>query len=651
MPATARAISDEQPRLAGSGQGGCPTCCCRCATGCWRRAPQDRPQNVAELRDALAGKLPVPQRTRRGSTNSWQNTVVQIDEGELGASVFGPSELPVPLAQAERRARARPIWAAAAAMVIVAAGGTWWASARSTAQAARRPACRNRRGAAPPTARSHHGDDREPANASSASRRTSPPAPIKPDVAAGEPRPRRPPRRSRGRRCRAGTRPGHGRRQAQGHAAASAPAATPPRARWPPRRGHPPARVPTAAAPTTRTRAGAGQRRRWPRTTHASAAAGVTCWRCIAAWCASARSRSTRPTANASACATSKRKHAPSTAATEPAAASPKRQPGFHTMRRAGASGTVCAAASAPSCPADVDQPEPPHHAIWPTRLPRELVRARDLAVVQPRGAARALPEQGRLPLLRPRAQLRRTARPGRGAGRLAAGARRGSAATACSLFMQNCPQFVVAVLRHPARRRGGGAGQPDEPADEFGHYITDPDARVAITTADLAAHRRRRPMRRLRAGSACAQLLVTRYHRRDARRAARPDEAPIAARCCDWLRADPPLPPALRAGPTRWPPATLPARARARPDDLALLPYTSGTTGLPKGCMHTHRTLMHNVVGGGQWGIRAPRRWRSAWCRCSTSPACSTACSGRVYSGAHDGADAALGPRARRRA
>ena len=35
---------------------------------------------------------------------------------------------------------------------------------------------------------------------------------------------------------------------------------------------------------------------------------------------------------------------------------------------------------------------------------------------------------------------------------------------------------------------------------------------------------------------------------------------------------------------------------ARAGPDDLALLPYTSGTTGLPKGCMHTHATALHNV-------------------------------------------------------
>jgi fatty-acyl-CoA synthase len=38
-------------------------------------------------------------------------------------------------------------------------------------------------------------------------------------------------------------------------------------------------------------------------------------------------------------------------------------------------------------------------------------------------------------------------------------------------------------------------------------------------------------------------------------------------------------------------------------PDDLAVLPYTSGTTGLPKGCMHPHRTLMHNAVASSLWG------------------------------------------------
>jgi len=37
-------------------------------------------------------------------------------------------------------------------------------------------------------------------------------------------------------------------------------------------------------------------------------------------------------------------------------------------------------------------------------------------------------------------------------------------------------------------------------------------------------------------------------------------------------------------------------------PSDLAILPYTSGTTGLPKGCMHPHSSVMHNAVCGAIW-------------------------------------------------
>jgi fatty-acyl-CoA synthase len=33
------------------------------------------------------------------------------------------------------------------------------------------------------------------------------------------------------------------------------------------------------------------------------------------------------------------------------------------------------------------------------------------------------------------------------------------------------------------------------------------------------------------------------------------------------------------------------------------LLPYTSGTTGQPKGCMHLHRSINHNAVSGAMWG------------------------------------------------
>jgi len=181
VPATARAISDEQPRLAGSGQGGVPDLLLQVCD--WMLAPavQDRPQNVAEVLAALAGQLPVPQRARSSSASSWQNTVVQLDDGELGASLFGPSELPVPHAQAERRARARPIWAAAVAMVIVTALGAWWASARSTPQAAPEPFA-----ATPATELAQQATTRgaEPANARVAAPANEPTAPIKPNAAS-----------------------------------------------------------------------------------------------------------------------------------------------------------------------------------------------------------------------------------------------------------------------------------------------------------------------------------------------------------------------------------------------------------------------------------------------------------------------------------
>ena len=172
------------------------------------------------------------------------------------------------------------------------------------------------------------------------------------------------------------------------------------------------------------------------------------------------------------------------------------------------------------------------------------------------------------------------------------------------ALFMQNCPQFVVAFY---AVQRANAVVVPVNPmnrVDEFGHYITDPQTKVVLTTADLAgvvaeANGRLPPEQQAR------HIVATRLN--DAMpEVLDPAEAPAAA-VLDWLRSDPPLP----AGTVRWVDALAAGRAglhelgphTARPDDLALLPYTSGTTGLPKGCMHTHRTLMANVVGGGLWG------------------------------------------------
>jgi fatty-acyl-CoA synthase len=166
-------------------------------------------------------------------------------------------------------------------------------------------------------------------------------------------------------------------------------------------------------------------------------------------------------------------------------------------------------------------------------------------------------------------------------------------------LFMQNCPQYLVAFY---AIQRADAVVVPVNPmnrAEEFGHYISDPKAGVAITSGDLAAtvaaaDERLAPERRLR------HVLVARLG--DALPEDLLPELTPPKPMLDWLRATPPLPP----GATGWRAALdarhVPGPAQGRPDDLALLPYTSGTTGMPKGCMHTHRTLMPNAVAGGLW-------------------------------------------------
>jgi len=247
------------------------------------------------------------------------------------------------------------------------------------------------------------------------------------------------------------------------------------------------------------------------------------------------------------------------------------------------------------------------HHAFWPRRLPYAITPPATSLWDNLETSARRYPDKAALVFfgrVLSYAQLLQKAE------RLAAclqglGVNSGDRVV---LNMQNCPQLVIA---HFAILRANAVVVPVNPmnrTEELKHYIADPDARVAITTADLAAELARAsdalaPPLRL------AHLLVTHFTDAFDPHVAG-DEAPPAA-WSDWLLTRHAAP-VLTGGQVHDWAATL-ANPRplgplmVGPADLAILPYTSGTTGLPKGCMHTHASIMHNAVASGLWGNGSP--------------------------------------------
>ena len=160
------------------------------------------------------------------------------------------------------------------------------------------------------------------------------------------------------------------------------------------------------------------------------------------------------------------------------------------------------------------------------------------------------------------------------------------------ALYMQNSPQWVIAFY---AILRADAVVVPVNPMNltaEVQYMLEDSGAAVMLASQEVAPAAlplvgEGRPLRRL-----------------------------IVAAYSDHVGKDTDLvvPEVVRAprqafdtpGVVSWSDAVgrklAPGPHTAGPDDLCVLPYTSGTTGHPKGCMHTHATVMHTAVAGPNW-------------------------------------------------
>ena len=249
-----------------------------------------------------------------------------------------------------------------------------------------------------------------------------------------------------------------------------------------------------------------------------------------------------------------------------------------------------------------------PHHTFWPRRLPRALLAARtplwdNLAV-----NARRFPDKAALIFMgRTMSYAQLWAAVERlSAGLQALGVRPGDRVL---LAMQNCPQLVIA---HFAILRADAVVVPVNPmnrAEELKHFIVDPDAQVAIATADLAVELAK-ASDALPQAQQLRHLVVTQFT--DAFDPAALSEQDMPAAWAPWLLPRRELPTLAGGAVHAWSDClaceAAPPVAGADADALALLPYTSGTTGLPKGCMLSHANAMHNAMAINAWGNVTPQ-------------------------------------------
>jgi fatty-acyl-CoA synthase len=250
--------------------------------------------------------------------------------------------------------------------------------------------------------------------------------------------------------------------------------------------------------------------------------------------------------------------------------------------------------------------PHAPHMAYWPPGVPHELDPCTQSVWEALERQAQRMPNGQALHFLGRDwtwAQLHNEAL-ALAAGLEALGVIKGDRVI---LFSQNAPQYIVAF--HALMCLGAVVVpiNPMNKADELGHYIHDSGAKVAIAAGDIA-HELSKATQDMTDG--LRHLIVFDWvDALPAEEALRDAVLPEVWR--DWLTTVPERPQAGGLLVHDWADVAAagrePSPVQVSGEDLALLPYTSGTTGLSKGCIHTHATLGHNIQASARWSELGP--------------------------------------------
>lgn len=156
---------------------------------------------------------------------------------------------------------------------------------------------------------------------------------------------------------------------------------------------------------------------------------------------------------------------------------------------------------------------------------------------------------------------------------------------------MQNSPHYITAFQ---AVLRAGGVVVPVNPMNrtpELAYLCEDSGARIALVGAELLDQflpLSPAPLRCIVATSYGDEL-------------ATPPPFRLPSVIAESVLPVP-LPPGVVAWAEALAETRLPRPDDAGPEDLCILPYTSGTTGAPKACMHSHRAVLGNVAAQRQW-------------------------------------------------